>query len=89
MSEGVIRGGGTFAGCAKKQPKKGAQQNHSSYKQDKTVCLCLCVFLWAVHVACFVYIKPVVCITADDGWVTVNVCSPALLEAKLTSTNVI
>lgn len=89
---------GTFAGCAKKQQKLQTkkkkspcdQQNHSSYKQDKTwVCVCLCVFLWAVHVACFVYTKPMVCITADDGWVTVNVCSPALLEAKLTSTNVI
>lgn len=49
----------------------------------------VCVFLWVHHVACFVYTKPMVCITADDGWVTVNVCSPTLLEAKLTSTNVI
>lgn len=49
---------------------------------------CVCVLV-GTPCGCFVYTKPMVCITADDGWVTVNVCSPALLEAKLTSTNVI
>lgn len=53
------------------------------------MCACVCVYACRWPLSCepegmssLVYIKPVVCITTDDDWVTVNVCVSALLEAK-------
>lgn len=58
------------------------------------MCACVHTLLWPAScepegTSSVVYIKPVVCVTTDDDWVTVNVCVSASQKSKPRSTSVI